>query len=289
MKPTSRVIATPYPQPDPYGALSMPVYHCAAYEFADASSMADAFCGRSMAPDYSRITNPTVIHFENIVKEITGARDVVAFSSGMAAISAAVMSIVSAGKKIVTSRHLFGNTYLLFTSTLRRFGVETVLVDLTDADAVRAAVDGSTAMVYLETITNPQMEIADLRTLAGIAHAAGAALVADTTMIPFPYADMAAMGVDVEILSSTKYISGGATSLGGLVIDHGTLDGFDRILRKDVLMNLGAYMTPHAAYMQTLGLETLHARYERQERNALEVAAALADTPGVEVCYPGLE
>ncbi|MDE6121421.1 MAG: PLP-dependent transferase, partial [Muribaculaceae bacterium] len=156
MKPTSRVIATPYPQPDPYGALSMPVYHCAAYEFADASSMADDFCGRSMAPDYSRITNPTVIHFENIVKEITGARDVVAFSSGMAAISAAVMSIVSAGKKIVTSRHLFGNTYLLFTSTLRRFGVETVLVDLTDADAVRAAVDGSTAMVYLETITNPQ-------------------------------------------------------------------------------------------------------------------------------------
>ncbi len=289
MKPITKAIHTSYPQPDAYGALAMPVYHCAAYEFPDADTMADSFCGRSTDPDYSRVTNPTVIHFEHRVKALTGARDVVAFNSGMAAICAVAMSLVSAGKKIVTSRHLFGNTYLLFTNTLARFGVETVLTDLTDKASVEAAVDDRTAMVYLETITNPQMEIADLGMLAEIAHRHGAALVADTTMIPFIYADVHKAGVDVEVLSSTKYISGGATSIGGLVIDYGTIEDFDRILRKDLLMNLGGYMNPHAAYMQTLGLETLDARYSVQERNALTVAKALEKIDGIEVNYPGLE
>lgn len=289
MEKTTQAIHTPYLYADAYGALSMPVYHCAAYEFPDADAMIESFTGRSTDPDYSRITNPTVIHYENIVKALTGARDVVAFNSGMAAISATAMALTAAGKKVVTSRHLFGNTYLLLTRTLARFGVVTELVDLTDADAVRAAVDDNTAMVYLETITNPQMEIADLAMLAEIAHAHGAALVADTTMIPFVYADMKALGVDVEVLSSTKYISGGATSLGGLVIDYGTVKGFDTTLRKDLLMNLGGYLNPHAAYMQTLGLETLDARYAAQERGAMEVARALNEIEGVEVCYPGLE
>ncbi|MDE7160004.1 MAG: PLP-dependent aspartate aminotransferase family protein [Muribaculaceae bacterium] len=292
MKKNTRAISTPYPRGDAYGALSMPVYHCAAYEFPDADTMADSFCGRSSDPDYSRVTNPTVIHYENIVKSLTGARDVVAFNSGMAAISAVAMALTGAGKKIVTSRHLFGNTYLLFTSTLARFGVKTDLIDLTDLKAVEMAVDADTAMVYLETVTNPQMEIADVAAISAIARRHGVPVVADTTMIPFIYTDSRALGIDVEILSSTKYLSGGATSLGGLVIDYGTVRDFDCILRKDMLMNLGGYLNPHAAYMQTLGLETLDARYAAQERNALEVARSLdslaKETPGVEVCYPGL-
>lgn len=266
----------------------MPVYDCCAYEFADHKVMADAFCARIDAPDYSRVTNPTVIHLENIVKALTGAHDVVAFTSGMAAISAVFMSIAGAGKKVVTSRHLFGNTYLLLTETLRRFGLETELVDLTDLDAVRKAVDDNTVCIYLETVTNPQMEVADLAALAEIAHSHGAALVADTTMIPFTCADVHKLGVDIEILSSTKYLSGGATSLGGIVIDYGTVEGFAHTLRRDVLMNLGGYMTTHPAYMQTLGLETLQVRYEAQQANALEVALALSEMPDVEVCYPGL-
>ena len=289
------------PRKDPYGALSMPVYHCCAYEFDDHKAMIDSFTGVSDDPDYSRVTNPTVIHLENIVRNLTGARDVVAFTSGMAAISAATMAIVEAGKKIVTSRHLFGNTYLLFTSTLKRFGVETELVDLTDQEAVSKAVDDNTSMLYLETVSNPQMEICDIRALAEIAHAKGAAVVADTTMIPFVFADMKTLGVDVEILSSTKYLSGGATSLGGMVMDYGTVNGFDYRLRKDLLMNLGGYMSPHAAYMQTLGLETLEARYAVHEANARKVAEGLEAyiaklendgklRPGeMGVCWPGLE
>lgn len=289
MNKKTKAIHTPYPQKDTYGALSMPVYHCAAYEFEDADTMSDAFCGRTNAPDYSRVTNPTVIHYENIVKELTGARDVVAFNSGMAAISAVAFALTKAGSRIVTSRHLFGNTYLLFTKTLKRFGVETVFVDLTDPEAVRKAMNDNTAMIYMETVTNPQMEVADLQTLADIAHEHGAWLVADSTMIPFVYYDMKSMGVDVELLSSTKYISGGATSLGGLVIDYGTVPDLDYILRKDILMNLGGYLNPHAAYMQTLGLETLEARYALQEKNAMKVAEALSELDKITVRYPGLK
>lgn len=289
MKKTTAAINPRFPRKDPYGALAMPVYHCCAYEFPDHQAMIESFTGVSDDPDYSRVTNPTVIHFENIVRGLTGAADVVAFSSGMGAISAAVMSAVRAGRKIVTSRHLFGNTYLLFTQTLARFGVETELVDLTDIEAVRKAVDEHTACIYLETVTNPQMEVADVRAIADIAHAAGAIVIADTTMIPFTYTDSRALGIDVEILSSTKYLSGGATSLGGLIVDYGTAKGFGHTLRRDLLMNLGGYMSPHAAYMQTLGLETLAARYEVHERNARHIAEGLRDMEGVEVCWPGLE
>ena len=288
MQKSTQAIHTKYPRQDAYGALAMPVYHCLAYEFPDHQTMIDSFTQVSDDPDYSRVTNPTVIHFERIIRQLSGGADVVAFTSGMAAISAAVMAVVSAGKRIVTSRHLFGNTYLLLTRTLARFGVETVLVDLTDLDAVRDAVDDKTCCIYLETVTNPQMEVADIRALADIAHSAGAALLADTTMVPFIYTDSRALGIDVEILSSTKYLSGGATSLGGIVIDYGTYPGVGEVLRKDILMNLGGYMTPHAAYMQTLGLETLATRYEAQEANALTVARVLDGRGDIEVCYPGL-
>lgn len=289
MKKTTAAINPRFPRKDPYGALAMPVYHCCAYEFPDHQAMIESFTGVSDDPDYSRVTNPTVIHFENIVRRLTGAADAVAFSSGMGAISAAVMSAVTADHKIVTSRHLFGNTYLLFTQTLARFGVETELVDLTDIEAVSKAVDDRTACVYLETVTNPQMEVADVRAIADIAHAAGTIVIADTTMIPFTYTDSRALGIDVEILSSTKYLSGGATSLGGLVLDYGTAKGFGHTLRRDLLMNLGGYMSPHAAYMQTLGLETLAARYEVHDRNARHIAEGLRHIEGVEVCWPGLE
>lgn len=290
MKSNTLAIHTPYQTPDAYGALSMPVYHCDAFEFADAASMADAFCGRTDAPDYSRVTNPTVIYLEKVVATLTEAKSVTAFSSGMAAISAALFSLASSGRNIVASRHLFANTYELIGKTLPRFGVEARFVDLTDAEAVEKAVDAATCCIYVETITNPQMEVADLPVLSRIAHKAGAALVADTTMIPFTEFRASELGVDIEVVSSTKYLSGGATSLGGLVIDYGFSDDFTRTLKKEMLFNLGAYMTPHAAYMQTLGLETLAARYAVQSSNAVELARRLQGVEGIaKVTYPGLE
>lgn len=288
MKQETRCIHSDYQKADAYSALNMPVYHTLAYEFPDSETMADAFCGRSTDPDYSRVTNPTVIYFEKRVRDLTGARDVIALSSGMAAISNALMCIAGAGKNIVTSRHLFGNTFLLINDLLGRFGVSAKFIDLTDPEAVKAAIDADTCCVFMEIITNPQMEVADIRALADAAHAANVPLLADTTMIPFTHFNAAELGVDVEIVSSTKYFTGGGTALGGLVIDYGTINGFDTRMRREMVMNLGAYMTPHAAYMQTLGLETLHVRYARQQANAQAVAEALNRMPDVKVNYPGL-
>jgi len=134
------------------------------------------------------------------------------------------------------------------------------------------------------------MEVADLQALAGIAHERGIPLIADTTLIPFTEFSSHALGVDIEVVSSTKYLSGGATSIGGLIIDYGTCPGFGKRMRLEMLLNLGAYMTPHAAYMQTLGLETLDARYRIQSSNALALAKRLRELPQIErVGYPGLE
>lgn len=275
-------INTPFPHPDAYGSLSMPVYNTCAYKFSTAADMTAAFTGKVLEPDYSRTMNPTVTYLEDKVKALTGAANVFAFNSGMAAISNALLALTAQGTNIVTSRHLFGNTYSLISKTLNRFGVEGRFIDLTDAGAVDAAIDENTACLFLEIVTNPQMEVADLSTLAKIAHRHGIPLVADTTMIPFTEFSSHQHGVDVELVSSTKYLSGGATSLGGLVIDYGTFPVVNERLRFEMLFNVGAYMTPHAAYMQTLGIETLNARYRLQAANAQQLSERLEAYVGSE-------
>lgn len=290
MKKNTIAIQSPFPHRDAYGAIAMPVYHTDAYEFDNATVMADAFCGRINEPDYSRVTNPTVINFEERVKMLTGARDVVAVNSGMAAISNTLMCLAAAGKNIVTSRHLFGNTYALISKTLARFGVECRAVDLLDLEQVKAAIDENTCCLYFEIMTNPQLEVADTRALSTIAHSHGVPVVADTTVIPFTEFNSHELGVDIEVVSSTKYISGGATTVGGLIIDYGTVENFKDVMRRDILMNLGAYMTPHVAYMQTLGLENLNARYTLQSRNTLELATRLRTLKAIKsVNYVGFE
>ena len=281
MRKTTRAIHQAYKRRDAYDALSMPVYNAVAYEFDNAQTMSDVFCGRIAAPDYSRVGNPTVENFEHRVKGITGATDVVAFNSGMAAISAVFIALAEQGKNIVSSRHMFGNTYSLLTSTLKRFGVEARLCDLTKPDEVERLLDDNTCCVYLEIMSNPQLEVVDIPALAALAHARGIPVVADTTLIPFTEFSAKALGVDAEVVSSTKYISGGATSLGGLVIDYGTCERLGHALR--------AYMTPKAAYLQTVGLEVLDARYHIQAANALQLAIRMQALPQIKrVNYVGL-
>ena len=290
MQKQTKAIHLDYQRPDAYGALSMPVYHCAAFEFDNAAEMIESFCGRSVMPDYSRVTNPTVTYFERKVQALTGAEDVVAFGSGMAAIANTLFCLASAGRTIVTSRHLFGNTLALVQDTMARFGVGLRFCDLTDTADVEAALDDTTCCIFMEVMTNPQLEVADIAALSSLAHKHRLPLIADTTMVPFIVFDGKALGIDVEVVSSTKYISGGATSIGGLVILHAAESDFKRRMRQEMLMNFGAYMTPHVAYMQTLGLETLAVRYEKQTQNALAMAEALQRMPEVKaVRYPGLQ
>lgn len=290
MKKQTIAIDTPYVRPDAYGSLAVPIYNNVAFEFGDAAEMADAFCNRIKAPDYARVENPTVTNLEQRVRLLTNAAHVTAFNSGMAAISNTLLAVASQGKNIVTSHHLFGNTLALVSNTLLRFGVKPRLRDLTDLQAVEDAIDEHTCCVFLEIVTNPQLEVADLHAIAEIAHQKGVPLIVDSTVIPFTETHLRELGVDVEVVSSTKYLSGGGTSLGGLVIDYGTFPLINQRIKYELLFNLGAYMTSQAAYLQTLGLETLDVRYQRQAANALQLAEGLRELGMIQsVNYIGLK
>lgn len=289
MKKQTIALHTPYVRPDAYGSLAVPVYTNVSFEFSDAQEMSDVFCNRKKAPDYGRIANPTVTQFEQRVQALTGASHVTACSSGMAAISTALLAVVAQGKNIVSSRHLFGNTLAFLSGTLLRLGVKPRLRDLTDLAAVDAAIDEQTACVFLEIVTNPQLEVANLQAIAEVAHRKGVPVIADSTVIPFTETSLKALGVDVEVVSSTKYLSGGGTSLGGLIIDYGTFPDINKRVKYDLLINLGVYMSPQTAYLQTLGLETLDVRYRQQAANALWLAQALQHEGGIsQVNYIGL-
>lgn len=289
----SAVLHQPFEQADVYGSIAMPIYNTAAFEFENAEAMEDAFLNRSKAHTYSRITNPTVQYFERKVQNITNAYNVTALNSGMAAISNTLFAIAYNGANIVTSNHLFGNTFSLLKYTLDAFAVETRFCDLTNPEEVEKHIDENTCGLFLEIITNPQLEVADLAALSKLAKERQIPLIADTTIIPFSSFNAKAFGVDIEVVSSTKYISGGATSNGGLIIDYGTFDwsnskklnnltkkhgknsAFNAKLRLEIHRNFGAYMTAQTAYMQTLGLETLNLRFEKQSNTCLALAAVL--------------
>lgn len=289
MRKETKAIQTPFQKRDAYGSLSFPVYNTAAYEFDTAHDMTEAFSGRVLEPDYSRVMNPTVAYFENRVKALSGAENVFAMNTGMAAILNALLVFAEAGKTIVTSNHLFGNTYALITKTLARLGVKAQIADLTDTETLDRTIADDACLIFAEYITNPQLEVVDLKKLSQVAHKHGVPLIVDTTIVPFTELNAREQGVDVEVLSSTKYISGGATSLGGLILDYGTFEQVNKRIRFEFLFNIGSYMTPQVAYMQTLGLETLNVRYQKQAQNALDLARALQKLPEVKrVNYPGL-
>ena len=302
----TKILHTPYAKPDAYNALYMPVYNAAAYEFETAEAMELAFKGKIARHTYSRITNPTVQHFEDRIKSITGALNVTALNSGMAAIANTIISIAKAGDNIVTSRHLFGNTYSFFTSTLAAFNIEARFCDLTNIADVEMQIDENTCAVFLEIISNPQMEVANLKAISQVANSKGVPLIADTTLIPFCAFNAKDFGVNIEIVSSTKYISGGATSVGGLIVDYSNFDwkkstklnslanehgteAFNAKLRLEIHRNLGAYMTPQVAHMQSLGLETLDLRYKQASNTCAELAKLIQNLPEVvSVNYNGL-
>lgn len=296
----------PLPGSAGHGALRPPVYDSVSFAFASSRDIADSFAGRRPAHAYSRISNPTVEELERRVLLLAGGQGVVALSSGMAAISAVVLTLAGAGSNIVASRFLFGNTASLLTHTLAPWGLETRFVDMTDHRSVAAAMDRDTRALFLESISNPQLEVCDIPALAALARERGVPLLLDNTATTFHLCRAGELGADIEILSSSKYISGGGTSLGGLIIDHGSFAwhrsprlasaagqygpfAFLMALRREVCRNLGACLSPHAASLQILGLETLALRVEKSCANAGELALFLREQPAVRaVNYPGL-
>ena len=304
---STRIIGADFEKPDAHGAITLPVYRNAAFEFADSEAIAAAFRGETGEHTYSRISNPSVAHFEQKVRAASGAESVVALGSGMAAITNTFFAIAAAGSNIVSSPHLFGNTFSFFRSTLAAFGVEVRWVDTSDLQQIAEAVDGNTCAFFVELITNPHLEVADLPAISRILKTKNVPLIVDTTLVPWCAFDAKACGVDVEVVSTTKYISGGATGTGGVIVDHGTFDwtknrklaataepkGVSRLtakLRGEIVRNLGSYMPPDTAYLQALGMETLEVRYRRMSATAHELARRFAEHPKIaRVNYPALE
>lgn len=207
MKKETKAIHTPFQKRDAYGALSFPVYNTVAYEFDSAQIMTEAFAGRVPEPDYSRVMNPTVTYFENRVKALSDTDNVFALTTGMAAIFHTLLVFAEAGKTIVMSNHLFGNTFSLVTTTLARLGVKAQIADFSDLDLLDKTIADDACLIFAEYITNPQLEMVDIKKLSEIAHKRGLPLIVDTTAIPFTEVDARELGIDVEVLSSTKYIS----------------------------------------------------------------------------------
>ena len=262
------------------------LYLTSSFCFESAAQAAARFAGDEPGNVYSRFTNPTVRAFEERLAALEGGARCIGTASGMSAILSTVMALLSAGDAIVASRSIFGTSVTLFKNVLARFGVHTTFVDMTDFKAWEAAITPATRMLFLETPSNPLTEVADLATLAALAHDHGAWLVVDNCFCTPALQRPLLLGADLVIHSATKYLDGQGRCLGGAIV------GPEDLLADKVfpfLRSAGPTMSPFNAWVFLKGLETLTIRMERHSRNAAAVAAWLADHGAVtRVHYTGL-
>ncbi len=257
------------------------------YVYPSAKDAEAAFKGDLNRYQYSRYANPTVAMFEERLRLIEGAEACYATASGMAAVFAAILCQVRAGDRVVASRALFGSCQYIITELLPRYGIEIELVDGTDAAAWRAALATPTVCVFIETPSNPTLEIIDIAAVAELAHAAGARLIVDNVFATPLLQRPLEFGADVVVYSATKHIDGQGRTLGGAVL--GSQQFVDDHLR-NFLRHTGPSLSPFNAWVLVKGLETLELRVQRHSDNALHLARHLEGLSGVtRVFYPGLD
>jgi len=300
------------------GSRAVPIYQTTSYVFRDTEHAANLFALKELGNIYTRIMNPTQDVFEKRVALLEGGVGALATSSGQAAITFSILNIAHAGDEIVASSSLYGGTYNLFAHTLPRLGINVHFVDQSNPENFRAAINEKTKAVFCETIGNPRIDVADLQAIADIAHENGVPLIVDNTFAspilcrPFEH------GADIIVHSTTKFIGGHGTAIGGIIVDSGKFDwnngkfpglttpdpSYHGVVyteavgplayiikaRVQLQRDIGAAVAPINAFLFLQGLETLHLRMERHSQNALAVAQYLASHPAVEwVSYPGLE
>ncbi|MDI4665353.1 O-succinylhomoserine sulfhydrylase [Xanthobacter autotrophicus] len=269
----------------PYGETSEALFLTQGFVYDNAESCEARFKGEDPGFVYSRYSNPTTAMFEERMALLEGAESARATASGMAAVNAALLCQLSAGDHVVAARALFGSCRWILEDFLPRFGIETTLVDGKDLAAWRAAARPSTKVFFLESPTNPTLELIDIAAVAEIAHAVGARLVVDnvfaTPLLQHPFE----LGADIVVYSTTKHVDGQGRCLGGIVLSS---QQFVTEHLQTFLRQTGPSISPFNAWIMLKGLETLALRVERMQASAGRIADALAGLPKVErVIYPG--
>jgi O-succinylhomoserine sulfhydrylase len=270
-----------------YGEVSEAIFLTQGFVYDTAEAAEARFL--KAGPDefiYARYGNPTTAMFETRMAALEGAEDAFATASGMAAVNGALMSILRAGDHVVSSRALFGSCLYILEEVLRRFGVEVTFVDGTDLDAWRAAIRPGTKVAFFETVSNPVLEVIDIRAVADLAHRVGALVVADNVFATPVYSQAIAQGADVVVYSTTKHVDGQGRALGGVIL------GTREFIRKTVepyMKHTGGAMSPFTAWLMVTGLATMELRVRAQTESALALAHALEGHPKLaRVIYPGL-
>ena len=270
-----------------YGEVSEAIFLTQGFVYDTAEAAEARFI--KAGPDefiYARYGNPTTSMFEARIAALEGAEDGFATASGMAAVNGALMSLLRTGDHVVSSRALFGSCLYILEEVLRRFGVEVTFVDGTDPAAWAAAIRPGTKVVFFETMSNPTLEVIDIRAVSALAHAVGAVVVADNVFATPVYSDALAQGADVVVYSATKHIDGQGRALGGVVL--GTTDYIRKVL-EPFMKHTGGAMSPFTAWIMLKGLETMELRVRAQTAGALALATALQGHAKLtRVIYPGL-
>jgi len=266
-------------------ATQVPVVHSVGFGYGDLDAWQDVALGRAPGHIYSRNTNPTVAVFEEKLRLLEGAETATSFASGMAAISDTLFTLLRPGDRLVSIKDSYGGTNRIFTEFLPAFGIDVCLCDTEDHDAIAAEIARGCRVLYLETPTNPTVKILDIESLSGIAHAHGATVVVDNTFATPINQNPLALGADLVLHSASKFLSGHADALGGVLCGSAAL-----VKRVYAYREInGAVLSPESAYLILRGMKTLGLRIERQNANAMAVADFLSSHPAVErVFYPGL-
>lgn len=286
LHPSTRTAHPPVPVPEGSRPVTVPIHQGHVFAFDSADAMAAAFHDPDGAYLYNRFGNPTVRALEEAVSGLEGGAGGLAFASGMGAINAVLLGLLSAGDHVVAQRSLYGGTYATLTDLAARWGVSVDYVSGRDADEVRAALTPRTRLLYLETIANPTTAVTDLPALLAAAAEAGVTGVVDNTFATPMLCRPVEHGADVVVHSATKYLGGHADVLGGVAVFR------DAELRRRVwahAVEQGASADPFAAWLTLRGMATLALRVERQSATALILAERLAAHPAVaRARHPGL-
>ncbi|USK69811.1 O-acetylhomoserine aminocarboxypropyltransferase/cysteine synthase family protein [Peribacillus asahii] len=305
-------------QVDETGARSLPVYQSNAYLFKDTEHAANLFGLKETGYIYTRLHNPTVSVFEERVALLEGGIGALATSSGMAAITLAILNIAGAGDEIISSSTIYGGTYNLFANTLPKYGIKVKFVEPNDLEKFKESITPRTKAIYGETIGNPSLNVLDIEALADIAHEAGIPLIVDNTFATPYLCRPIEFGADIVVHSATKWLLGNGTTLGGIIVDGGKFDwnspnfpgftepdpSYDHLVfaealgqaafivkaRVQLLRDIGATLSAQSAFQFTLGLETLHVRMKEHLANTKVIIDYLEQHPAVEwISYPGKE